>query len=488
MVKTKQSKRIIGLVGETGSGKEKAMEMKWKNTKINKRRKKMDEFKVKILGCTGDPQLISTAGALGCFEEESSSQIFEDLTGLPEDKRLKKEKVVLKNSFGRGHGSVGDQNYFIFSIEGLPRAATLQLCLPEYLAHLQQSLRRANASRGFYLPEAIKKSSLVTRTEEILSRSFKFYESGTQEGRLPAEDARFILPLYTRTNIQTGGDARELCHLWKMSQDKGVPPIVRAVVNEMLSQAKRIAPSLFEDFGFNYERLAWYPSVQLYALSNKMLQSLIKRYGRDKDVVLINHNATGLPITEKSIDKAVKYRDETELANLKHIHFEFLVSMSLVCFHQAIRQRTWNHSVESIYDAVDRGLTDKNSSIVTPPLVENSDFSLEYRGLHSKMIELYRQLVEDGVPQSEAIGVIPHSLRIYTLIHVNGWNAIHSIGKRTCLTAQWEIRKIAQKIAKIIKKEFPPLGKWAEPQCITYGKCPEIKDCGYYKKFHKKKL
>ena len=99
------------------------------------------------------------------------------------------------------------------------------------------------------------------------------------------------------------------------------------------------------------------------------------------------------------------------------------------------------------------------------------------------MLNLYCELVKGGISQEEAIGVIPHSLKIHTLIHVNGWNTLHSIGKRTCLTAQWEIRSIARKMAKIIKGVYPELGKFAEPQCITLGgKCPEVEDCGYYKK------
>jgi len=155
--------------------------------------------------------------------------------------------------------------------------------------------------------------------------------------------------------------------------------------------------------------------------------------------------------------------------------------MSLASWHQAIRQRTWNHSVESIYDAVEDALNSEDRRMIMPPSIKKSDFSLEYEGLHYSMLRHYNKLVKDGVLRCEAIGIVPHSLKIWTVIHVNGWNVIHSIGKRTCLTAQWEIRKIAQKMAKIIKKELPVLGKWAEPQCITYGKCPEPEDCGYRK-------
>ncbi len=178
----------------------------------------------------------------------------------------------------------------------------------------------------------------------------------------------------------------------------------------------------------------------------------------------------------------MKGRDETELSNLKHLHFEFLVPMSLACFHQATRQRTWNHSVESIYDAVTDAIRYPEERMVIPPKIKNSMFVSEYRMLHMDLLYLYMELIEQNIPKSEAIGVLPHSLKIYDWIHVNGWNAIHSIGKRTCTEAQWEIRSIACKVAQDIKDVVPAFKEWAEPQCITYGKCPEFKDCGYYLK------
>jgi thymidylate synthase (FAD) len=176
------------------------------------------------------------------------------------------------------------------------------------------------------------------------------------------------------------------------------------------------------------------------------------------------------------LQAAVGDKNEAELSNLKHVHFEFLVPMSLACFHQATRQRTWNHSIESIYDAANA-----EDRIVIPPKIKGSDFCEEYTAQHKAMIGIYREMVKSGIPAPEAIGVVPHSLKIYDWIHVNGWNAIHSIGKRTCAEAQWEIRIIAWQIAKAIKDAIPAFKNWAEPQCITYGKCPETKDCGYYK-------
>ena len=90
------------------------------------------------------------------------------------------------------------------------------------------------------------------------------------------------------------------------------------------------------------------------------------------------------------------------------------------------------------------------------------------------------------MPRSEAIGVVPHSLMVYDWIHVNGWNAIHAIGKRTCEKAQLEIRHIAWAMAKYIKTAMPIFEGFVEPQCVTYGKCPEKDPCDYLEKRKRK--
>lgn len=440
----------------------------------------MADFKVNVMN-SQNAQTLAVAAALGCFEEKSAQQTLEELMAFSKEERLKKEKAVLKNSFGRGHGSVGDQIHFTFSIEDLPRITTLFLCLPEYLEHLQQSLRRAKASRGFYLPEAIKNSKLAKKAKELLDSAFVFYDKACQAG-IPAEDARFLLSLYTKTNITTCGNARELCHVYSMAHRPGVPSVTTKVIDEIISQASAITPDLFEDFGFNYEVLSWYPSSQLFAPANQTLESLINAHKKDDSAASFLGWMSPFEITQEVLKRAVKDKDEAELSNLKHVHFEFLAPMSLACFHQATRQRTWNHSIESIYEAAEDAILHPKERMVVPPSVKNSDFLSQYQELHFSLLNLYKGLTEEGVPKEEAIGVVPHSLKIYDWIHVNGWNAIHSIGKRTCLEAQWEIRIIARKMAKDIKEAAPAFRNWAEPQCITYGKCPEIKDCGYYKK------
>ena len=432
------------------------------------------------------PEELSAFGAYGCFEKETSLELFRKKKEEDEYKIKSGEgtafpmetlvESILEKSDGIGHCAVSDQNHFIYSIKDLPRVSTLVLCEPEYLSHLQQSLRRATADRGFYLPKEIEKSSLFEETKKVLQDSFSFYQKAIEK-KIPKEDARNPLPLYTKTNIQTAGNARALRHLRKMAQQDSVPSIVKYTVEEMIKQVEELAPKLFKETAYNYETLGFRPSSQLFAKENKTMNKIINKYDYPKKPVLLSYS--GIEIDEEQIKDAVENRNEAELANLKHIHFEFLAPMSLSCFHQATRQRTWNQSVESVYDAA------KKRQTVTPPTIKKKGVLDEYNEQNERMFDLYDDLLSEGIPMQEAVGVLPHSLQIYDLIHVDGWNGVYSIGKRTCEKAQWEIRGIANKIAKDIKRIHPDLGKYAEPQCVNYGKCPEREPCGYLEAYLK---
>ena len=409
----------------------------------------------------------ASCGARGCFSELSSKDIHDKEIAENGNYEKRKEKIFEETS-GRGHGAVLDQSYFLFSMDNITRMSTLFLCAPQYASHLQQSLRRATAERGFHLPVSLEESL----AQVLMRMQFDLYEK-MQKDNVPAEDARFILPLNTKTTIQTALDARELMHLDYMSKRKGMPEEVRETVSEMINLAKGIAPRLMKERANNYEVLAWMPAPQLFSLENKGIETIIDLEEIDK-ANLINHSDIYFPA--EIIRKAIMERDEAELANLKHYHFTFITGMSLATFHQATRQRTWDQSVQSIYDAV------KREEYVIPPSIAKSKWLRAYKNLTEESIKF----VKNNFSNSDSLGVLPHSLKVYDLIHVNGWNAIHSIGKRTCTEAQWEIRKIAKTMAEKIKEVAPELGKFAVPQGVLYGKCPEKKSCGVCEKMIEK--
>jgi thymidylate synthase ThyX len=408
-----------------------------------------------------DAEDYASSGARGCFEEETSFKIHERETAIEKNNgRLKvnerKEKIFAETS-GRGHGAVLDQSAFVFSIENATRVTTIFLCSPEYSSHLQQSLRRATATKGFHRINDEK-------SNQIMNLQFKLY-SKMIESEIDKEDARIILPLNTKTNIQSLYNARELMHLKSMSARMKVPLEVRQTVEKMYSQASEIAPRMMKNREKNNEVLSWMPAPQLFAKSNPSLERKI--YEVEKFSLLNFHSA--ITLSQEEVEEGVKNRDEALLSNLKHYHFSFLAPMSLSAFHQALRQRSWNHAVEPLSSAIRR------KGYITPPTIEKSKFKNEFEDLVLSSLEY----VAENQTNPNVYGIIPHALEIFDLIHLNGWNAINSVGKRTCKNSQLEIRTTAKKMADEIKKVAPEIGNYSLPQGMIYGYCPERKNCGF---------
>ena len=236
----------------------------------------VDDFlkKVELIGVLKHPEDNSwdsddypVSGAMGCFAEKSSSDIHRKhsideepyIVGKGDKKRElnwdQTQELIMKETSGRGHGAVLDQPVFSFSIDNLSRASTLFLCEPEYASHVQQSLRRATAERGFV---PIKDSE----GNDLMERQFELYGKMAKAG-IPTEDARIILPLNTKTAIQSSWDARELTHLKSMADRMNVPKEVKDTVYQMYEEACKVAPKTMEDRKNNYEVLSWFPSFML---------------------------------------------------------------------------------------------------------------------------------------------------------------------------------------------------------------------------------
>ncbi len=434
----------------------------------------MFEKKVELVAYLQNPEKnwdaedAASCGARGCFSEKSSNDIHEEEI-LKEDYTKRKEKIF-EETAGRGHNAVLDQSAFTFSIDNLTRASTLFLCSSQYASHLQQSLRRATAERGFYLEDILKD----TGAEEIMKKEFSLYEKMVAE-KVPIEDARYLLPLATKTSIQTTINARELLHLYSQiyqtDNSEEIPLEVKDTIQKMYDEAYKIAPRLMELRENNMEILSWLPNAQLFSMGNKTIETFRKlRTLSDGGVAFLG--GTYLRLDKPNMKEAILTRNEAELTNLKHAHFTFLASMSLATYHQMIRQRTLDQSVEPMIDAVIR------KQYTIPHSIQGTKFESEYVKINEEAISfVLNNKNMDYFPNS--LMVTPHSLKINDLLHVNGWNVIGFIAKRTCKAAQWEIRQIAKEIAERIKEEYPELGKFAVPQGILYGKCPEKKPCGY---------
>jgi thymidylate synthase (FAD) len=174
-------------------------------------------------------------------------------------------KRIIKRVTGYGHASVIEHASFTFSIEGVSRAMTHQLVRHRIASFTQQSQRYVtyDTLEKYVTPQSISENAeakdIFDRTLERISETYqKLLNMG-----IPKEDARFILPNAAKTNIIVTMNARELLHFFNLRCCARAQWEIRETAIEMLRQAKKATPALFERAG---------PScVQLgYCLEGKM--------------------------------------------------------------------------------------------------------------------------------------------------------------------------------------------------------------------------
>ncbi|MBU3905002.1 MAG: FAD-dependent thymidylate synthase [Nanoarchaeota archaeon] len=451
---------------------------------------KVGEYKI-------GPDDICAFSAAGCRDSRSLYQIILDAKNKLTSEEYQKEKEHYLNvSVGNAHLSVLDKANFEFSVEGLPRTVTLALCEPHFFSHLQQSQRFTSADKGCYFSENVKGTKLCEKTQKVLDQSFILYEQG-DSSNIKMEDARYILPLGTKTNISTNGSAREFLYFDIMTEQETMPPIVRDTAKLMYEEITKVAPLISKKREKTREVLSFMPSSQLFGECNESLNNLIEKYNRPTKPVLIDTFDLDA-ITKKSMHRAVKERNMNELANLKSSGYVFLFPISLAGFHQGTRQRTWDHTVETAYDAVQRvaeydnptGPNDFSKYSLkhrVPPQLLHNEYGLDsYNQQTNKMFDLYDEWLDEGEPKQEAVNVLPHNLIIYDRVKIDMWNMIHSFRQRLCTTAQWEIRRITEQMLDEAIKKSPEyvsdiLEEYIGTRCEIDKVCFESKPCAKFK-------
>jgi thymidylate synthase (FAD) len=439
---------------------------------------------VEKLSIMGPTELV-TYSAKSCRSKLTSTQIYQDdlrewLEDLEfenpfffsHDDLLKIRKKLnetnehmLGVTVGSGHLAVLDQAWYTFGLKNVTRETTLFLCAYHYMSHMQQSLRAVEMPDP-YIPKSIRRTKFEPRLRKAFDDDRKLYKKMVESGIEP-EDARFISTLDTTTNVQSTLNARELTYVDLVTQKQDVPAVIKEVVEEMVKKAMFVSPGLFQNRGPNYDILRYYPASQIFGGKNENMRMLIEKYGKSKEPVLLGFYRVELENLKEHIEK----RELPELANLKHIHSTFLTAESLVCFHQSTRQRTWDHSVEPLNQAL------KRLDYVIPPKIATSGFAEEFKESIEKKYKLRSEMLKEGFKPSEVNGIVAHAHVVYVLIHPNGWNIIYSFPIRDCDHVQWEISGVTKGMIKRINEVYPELGYFAQSNCRRFGYCHERRPC-----------
>ena len=171
----------------------------------------------------------------------------------PEDLAKKSDKdlsAVLKQVMNLGHTSVIEHASFTFAISDVTRSLTHQLVRHRLASYSQQSQRYVNLTEPSYvIPPTIQKNKNMKNAYEDTMRVIWQQYNKLLEMDIPAEDARYVLPNATCTNIMVTMNARSLLNFFELRCCLHAQWEIRFLANKMLAEVKKVAPVIFKNAG-----------------------------------------------------------------------------------------------------------------------------------------------------------------------------------------------------------------------------------------------
>ncbi len=161
---------------------------------------------------------------------------------------------------------------------------------------------------------------------------------------------------------------------------------------------------------------------------------------------------------------------------VEHAYFTFAIEgVSRALTHQLVRHRIASYSQQS------QRYVKQEKEYVIPPSIKG-ELRKKYEEMIEKIWELYDELKKE-VPIEDARYILPNATCSKIIVSMNARSLLNFFELRCCLHAQWEIRKLAWKMLKLVRQVAPVIFEKAGPPCKTKNICPmDKKDCRWYPK------
>ena len=306
------------------------------------------------------------------------------------------------------------------------------------------------------------------------------------------EIARYVLPVAAFTTMVHTISGIVLHRLWRMSAACDTPSESRAIVGEMVAQAKAIDPQFFDRFGI--DPLEEVPEWRLNHSTNSAGAAFAREFdaklaGKTSRLVDFSPNAPRI-IAEsyravigaaesdcsdaEAIDRLLNparnlYRLETlnvgvhapMMRALQHANYTFAKKISHTADSQDQRHRMVPGSRPLLTLADTR-----EPDYITPALLANNPRARELydRAMHYAW-EAKNNLLDRGVPPEIALYLLPNAKSIRLIESGSLLHLLHKWTMRTCFNAQEEIYAASMDELAQLREIHPQLSRYAGPPC-----------------------
>ena len=439
-------------------------------------------------------QRVAAAGKLSRF----NGNVFEVLDSCNDfESNLKLIKRIIK----MGHKSIIEHDYLVFALCDVTPIVEQTIIGNRLTSFTIKSRREVDfRTAGFYTPEFRNKNleehekneELKKKYNEHMQYLFNIYGEIVDKD-VNVEDARFILPYCFHSNIIMGLDGREL------------EKLVISLRNGRLSriqELKELGARLYEII----KEEVPYLKVSLKNVENKdenqfeYIESISKRpeikildkpkilsYTPNADDVVIKSNIMyHYQCSEEKADEILKEmikKDEharekimnnilhkEERRELEQVSFSFQIPISLSILTHLTRHRMHSLLVPEFIPMWDM------KNYVTPVTVKNKANDIFQEAIEKNM-KMFEEFKDAGVAEEDLIYFYVGAQMLNVVTTMSARTLQWILRLRCCNKAQWQIRFIAQEIARKVSEVAPLIGKGLGPTCITDRYCGEGREC-----------
>jgi len=205
----------------------------------------LDEAR-KRFGEAVTPEVISASYARISRDPRSVAAIRKEARGAVEKARRSNERIV----FGLGHASVAEHAVLNFDIMGISRLAVEEIEHFRLASYTEKSQRYIRLDRDVVVPPEIKGAkhereflSLMNGLHEAYENAFRIIAASGAEPVAAKEDARYLMPLATATQLGMTVNARELEYMIRRLAGHPLREL-RAFSERVFTVTRALIPSL----------------------------------------------------------------------------------------------------------------------------------------------------------------------------------------------------------------------------------------------------
>jgi flavin-dependent thymidylate synthase len=418
---------------------------------------------------------------------------------LRSDARKEVEKARQSNTnivFEMGHSSVAEHAVFNIDIIGVSRLLVEEIEKFRLCSYTEKSQRYVLFKDDFVVPKEIRKAGLANDFMTMAHRQNQFYlklyeklkpyifekhndlaedpKNKTLLEGWAKEDARYIIPLATETQLGMTANAR---NIELMLRRLAAHPLkeAREYGRKLHMAIRRIAPSLIR-----YTQATDYESLTRQDLRKEVssvtgnLKDAIAQQNEGESVRLICatpaadekiaaaliHSSCEFPFIKcldiagrlnqqekkKLVAAALRRMEsyDTPLREFEYADLQFEITLSASCFAQLKRHRMATITCQN-YDP-DQGIT-------IPPSIYETGMDRNFLKLIAQTEKIYRKIKKTDPLAAPYILTNAHRKRV--LLKVNARELYHIARLRADQHAQWDIRNITEQIVNHAKKAMP---------------------------------